>query len=538
MLGYIHDVRSDTHFREVWLPPQPEQPLLLAAAASTQQRRALVSGEQLPLIDVHRAAAEQRSHGVSLPAAGHATAEGSSTGISRWEVVEGAAPYSHGDLRQRRHSEQVQLAERRRSNYGASSSHRHGAAPARGRSQVSHGTSGAAEPRPYYRRLQQLIVAGVTGQQQFLGAPAAQHSEEVEPQVARRKAIYMQNLWALPIAQPHGRTERAAPAAGLDSSAARRRLEDFIDRELRALLLESDITLVRALVMGLVCSQRPAGHEPRDGGPTSSRFDPVAGLRRFLFEHAEHFWHEVQMFSISGLTIAAYDVCVAYATAEHVAPYCRACCTDHGVRLRFGDAATDNIGHVIRQPSAAQQHQPPSGRPSQSVQEYAQLGTDAGRQRATGRRSRFSAAENGAESWHESGYQSRRPGAVCHAADTVHEVQPSRQRASKRQRWDVAGPGTLDIGAGRGLAASLSGQGMPSNGSAIGSQVGGGAAAADITHSSNPPGITLTADQQAQPRRLRVLNGLNELARQRLLAIDAQGSALDGNPRINMRNLE
>eukprot|EP00775_Hariotina_reticulata_P006639 gene6639-biopygen8443 len=213
-----------------------------------------------------------------------------------------------------------------------------------------------------------------TGQ---LGPAAAEAALEA------RRAIYRNNLWARPHHSAAAATATAvtlvAAATGGSSSSSRSgvrvsetSLEQWIERELQALLLEQDVTVICAFVKGVVnsfgvavpavgnldqqqqqqqcgaagtqglrlgaaaaaaaaqvanaltrqhASSSRDGSSSSGGSSSSSRPPPtissaVAALEGFLFEVAQHFWHELCCYATSGLSVAAWDRVAQYSAQQ------------------------------------------------------------------------------------------------------------------------------------------------------------------------------------------------------------------------------
>jgi hypothetical protein len=201
------------------------------------------------------------------------------------------------------------------------------------------------QPRPYFYRIQRTVANGLgsRGTAWSLGSLAMHAANRAsDPALSARRAVYEEDMWALPLhdsssaadgsAGSRGSARPAAaqqPAAG---SQQERWLHEWVDRELRALLQEEDVAIVRAFVVGLVRSfgvqqdwsiAAAAGAGASDGAqqcaagqqrgqPQAST--PAAALQPFLFDHSEHFWHELRMFCLAGLPKAQYDAAVVYAS--------------------------------------------------------------------------------------------------------------------------------------------------------------------------------------------------------------------------------
>ena len=89
----------------------------------------------------------------------------------------------------------------------------------------------------------------------------------------------------------------AALAAAPDRS---RRLQDWVDRELQALLDQEDVSVVRSFVVSLAAAHglhrhqtRPSGqHQPQSS--SASEEETIAALQPFLHDKTAHFWHELK----------------------------------------------------------------------------------------------------------------------------------------------------------------------------------------------------------------------------------------------------
>ncbi|KAL4437117.1 hypothetical protein ABPG75_004256 [Micractinium tetrahymenae] len=146
---------------------------------------------------------------------------------------------------------------------------RRGAAPA---SSAAAGSSQAG-PRPYFWRLQQRLqagayrpggIAGGTSDGAAGDGPVSEHDYVL----LWRRQIYDQDLWAVPVG-----SEPAHISLG-SGSARERRLTEWIDRELQALLQTDDTTIVRGFVMGLLVAYglEPFGSDQQatSGQPSSN----------------------------------------------------------------------------------------------------------------------------------------------------------------------------------------------------------------------------------------------------------------------------
>ena len=90
----------------------------------------------------------------------------------------------------------------------------------------------------------------------------------------------------------------ASLAAAADRS---RRLQDWVDRELQALLDQEDVTIVRSFVMSLATTHglhrhqtRPTAQSQQQQSGSASGQETIAALRPFLHDQTAHFWHELR----------------------------------------------------------------------------------------------------------------------------------------------------------------------------------------------------------------------------------------------------
>lgn len=91
----------------------------------------------------------------------------------------------------------------------------------------------------------------------------------------------------------------SAPAAIPSLAAApkrARRLQDWANRELQALLDQQDVSIVRSFVMSLANTHGLDHHQAhvlsRDASARTA--DAVRALQPFLHDRTEHFWHELK----------------------------------------------------------------------------------------------------------------------------------------------------------------------------------------------------------------------------------------------------
>lgn len=187
--------------------------------------------------------------------------------------------------------------------------------------------SRAGHPRPYYWRLRQRLSAEVTAR----GPTGFHHKGDSgmhDSKLRKRRAVYAKGLRPLHIStgQP-GRHSCESPREVA-------RLEQWIDRELRALIGVQDTSILTAFVMALVRSYGFSSHVgtrhtgAAGVGSTRSRTaqvrrmgqaqdpivvsDPVSALESLLQGRAEHFWHELRSFATSRMSMDNYDDFVQY----------------------------------------------------------------------------------------------------------------------------------------------------------------------------------------------------------------------------------
>ena len=104
------------------------------------------------------------------------------------------------------------------------------------------------------------------------------------------------NMHSLPmLIQIRGQQLLTCPGAAPGVPRAvphRQRMEEWVDRELQAILGTADVALVRMFVLGVLLAEQeqPCGRAQLPG----HRVPPVEALRPFLADQAEHFWHELR----------------------------------------------------------------------------------------------------------------------------------------------------------------------------------------------------------------------------------------------------
>jgi hypothetical protein len=168
--------------------------------------------------------------------------------------------------------------------------------------------------RPYSLRIQRYVYATwdrhSTVQNQFErgesantqgGRLSADVEHGIDHEVLQwRRYIYEQNLWAVPLPSASGAERMLRHWV-----RRQRRLAEWIDRELMAILQTDDTTIVRSFVLGVL--------QAHGGTEALSAREPVVLLEPFLSEHSAHFWHELNCFAFApAYTIETYDRLVDY----------------------------------------------------------------------------------------------------------------------------------------------------------------------------------------------------------------------------------
>lgn len=144
------------------------------------------------------------------------------------------------------------------------------------------------------------------------GGSAQQPQLEVEDAgVLWRRHIYLQGIRAEPLGEqsirnrlldPHGERAHGLNGGGIAKDlrrvgapgpTAQKRLEAWVERELRAVLRHGDVSLLRSFVMGLALSAGLCGRTGGNPDPAAEE-EAVHTLQPFLQAHARHFWHELR----------------------------------------------------------------------------------------------------------------------------------------------------------------------------------------------------------------------------------------------------
>lgn len=159
---------------------------------------------------------------------------------------------------------------------------------------------------PYSLRLQRYLCATFPQQssvqnQSVRDEGTRNHDEGLQ----RRRRIYGHNLWAIPL---HSTAGAESIRRMLRHWGGRqRRLIEWIDRELMAILSADDTSLIRSFVLGVLQAHGSAEEEEL------ASQEPITLLEPFLSEHSAHFWHELNCFAFApAYTIETYDRLVKY----------------------------------------------------------------------------------------------------------------------------------------------------------------------------------------------------------------------------------
>lgn len=95
-------------------------------------------------------------------------------------------------------------------------------------------------------------------------------------------------------------TGSQSPAVPTSLAAApnrARRLQDWVNRELQALLHQENVSVVRSFVMSLAtahCLDRHQGQQQQAAGSARHEGEAINALQPFLHDRAAHFWHELK----------------------------------------------------------------------------------------------------------------------------------------------------------------------------------------------------------------------------------------------------
>ncbi len=75
-----------------------------------------------------------------------------------------------------------------------------------------------------------------------------------------------------------------------------RRLQDWVNRELQALLHQENVSVVRSFVMSLATAHSLDRHQGQHQQAAGSAMqeEAVNALQPFLHDRAAHFWHELK----------------------------------------------------------------------------------------------------------------------------------------------------------------------------------------------------------------------------------------------------
>lgn len=165
------------------------------------------------------------------------------------------------------------------------------------------------EPRPYYFRVQQQMQAGAVGQAQR-NEPSAMEASE-DPAIAWRRNIYADGMYAV----SPGSQSAAVPTSLAAAPNRARRLQDWVNRELQALLHQENVSVVRSFVVSLAtahCLDRHQGQQQQAAGSARQQEEAINALQPFLHDRAAHFWHELKCFAQAPYSMATYDRVMQY----------------------------------------------------------------------------------------------------------------------------------------------------------------------------------------------------------------------------------
>lgn len=178
-----------------------------------------------------------------------------------------------------------------------------------------------AEPRPYFHRVQRQMSSRAP---EVVQQPAQRDADDSE---LWRRSLYSTGCWALtmPAASPSDRPPQEASrgsaaiaqhgrrsSATATVAAREQRLDEWVTRELRALLRQQDVLVVKGLALSLLKSKSPR-HAEMQQRP-QHELSPQDALQPFLRHHAHHFWHELCAFAATRYSLQTYDRLVRYGT--------------------------------------------------------------------------------------------------------------------------------------------------------------------------------------------------------------------------------
>ncbi|KAG9443711.1 hypothetical protein H6P81_015051 [Aristolochia fimbriata] len=126
-----------------------------------------------------------------------------------------------------------------------------------------------------------------------------------------RVSRYKRAMYAVPLHLPsrvHGQKNIRDNNV---KSEVQQRIEPWIQRELQAILDDSEPSLVVQLASSLWILSLEDRHKPQSDNALG--VDKIfQQLRPFLYDRTDQFWHELRCFAESSLTIEAYDSVVEY----------------------------------------------------------------------------------------------------------------------------------------------------------------------------------------------------------------------------------
>lgn len=182
------------------------------------------------------------------------------------------------------------------------------------------------EPRPYFHRVQRQM------QSRTPNAVVETLQLEVDDAQLWRRNVYSNGLWALPVTSSASGSSVGVTATGPAAAALRsgrttvlaamvareRRVDEWATRELRALLRQQDVLVVKGLTLSLLKSHAAEDISEAQQRPRQAA-SPQDALQPFLRHHAAHFWHELCAFASTPFTLPTYDRLVRYGTHQEAA---------------------------------------------------------------------------------------------------------------------------------------------------------------------------------------------------------------------------
>ncbi|KAL0030671.1 hypothetical protein WJX77_001587 [Trebouxia sp. C0004] len=276
--GYIYNIQSEQDYQQRIIPPSPERP------SSPPVRSALLSRWGPSSMSLLQSVAASLS-------ASQGPTQRQQDVLQQWRDT---AQYYFGSSSQQLSHAGRQIIVR--------------PSQASRQRQNSRNTAGQREPRPYYFRVQQQMQAGA-GQAQRNELSVVASSED--PAIAWRRNIYADGMYAV----SSGSQSPAVPTFLAGAPNRARRLQDWVKRELQALLHQENVSVVRSFVMSLAtahCLDRHQGQQQQAAGSARQEEEAVNALQPFLHDRAAHFWHELKCFAEAPYSMATYDRMIQY----------------------------------------------------------------------------------------------------------------------------------------------------------------------------------------------------------------------------------